>query len=183
MTEYDKNTDIDRDETQEWLDALASVVKYEGKARAEFIVNTLLAQAKQEGLSVQAGITTPYINTIPSDKEAQLPDDPALVEKITNCMRWNALVIVLRAGKKYPELGGHLSSFASIVTLYEIGLHYFFRAPSAEHAGDLVYYQGHASPGIYARAFLEGRLEEEHLNHFRQEAFNKKAISSTLILG
>ncbi len=178
MTDNDKNVDVDSVETKEWLDALTSVIQYEGKDRAQFLVNQLLDKARQDGLAIQAGISTPYVNTIPAEKEAKLPDDPALIEAVTNCLRWNAIAMVLRAGKKYPELGGHLSTFASIATLFEIGFHYFFRAPSAEHPGDLIYYQGHAVPGIYARAFLEGRLDEEHLDHFRQEAFNKKAVSS-----
>lgn len=170
--------DLDPVETKEWLDALNSVVKQEGRERAQFLLNQLSARAQQTGVAVQAGLSTPYLNTIAAQNEAPMPDSGGLFEKLTNIMRWNAIATVLKTGKKNPELGGHLSSYASMATLFEVGLQYFFHAPSAEHGGDLIYYQGHASPGIYARAFLEGRLEAEHLDHFRQEAFNAKSVSS-----
>lgn len=173
-----RSDDTDILETQEWLDALDSVIQYEGRERAEFLLNRLFTRAREAGMSVQSAVSTPYINTIAPESEEKMPDDGAFLEKLTNIMRWNALMMVLKAGKKNSDLGGHLSSYASIATLFEVGLQYFFHAPSQEHGGDLVFYQGHASPGIYARAFLEGRLEEKHLDHFRQEAFNKKSVSS-----
>lgn len=170
--------DLDPIETAEWLDALASVIKHEGGERAQFLINQIIARAQQKGVSISSGLTTPYVNTIQPHAEAKMPDSQGLFDKLTNIMRWNALAMVLRATKKKPELGGHLSSYASMAILFEIGLQYFFHAPNAEHGGDLIFYQGHASPGIYARAFLEGRLEAEHLDHFRQEAFNAKSVSS-----
>ncbi len=178
MADLSNQTDIDPVETKEWLDALVSVIKEEGRERAQFLLDQLAQFAQQKGLTTVSSISTPYINTIPPSAELKMPDDGQMLEKLTDLMRWNAIAIVLKAVKKYPEVGGHLSSFASIATLFEVGLQYFFRAPSAEFAGDLIYYQGHASPGLYARAFLEGRLQAEHLLHFRQEAFNKKSVSS-----
>jgi pyruvate dehydrogenase E1 component len=169
--------DQDPIETKEWLDALASVIKHEGSERAQFILKQLAEKAEQSGVPVAAGITTPYVNTIWPAAEAKMPDDGAMLQKLTNIMRWNAISMVMKAGKKAPDVGGHLSSFASIATLFEVGLQYFFHAPSQEHGGDLVTFQGHASPGIYARAFLEGRLDAEHLDHFRQEVFTKGVSS------
>ncbi len=170
--------DVDPIETKEWLDALASVIKHEGRERAQFLLSQLTAKAQQTGVATATGFSTPYINTISSATETELPDDGELLEKLTNIMRWNAIALVLKTGKKYPEVGGHLASYASMATLLEVGLQFFFHAPNPAHGGDLIFYQGHASPGIYARAFLEGRLEAEHLDHFRQEAFNKKSVSS-----
>jgi len=178
MAEQNFNNDLDPIETKEWLDALASVLKYEGKERAQFLLNQLASTAQQKGVAVQVGLSTPYINTIAPENEAQIPDPQGLVERITRILRWNAIAIVLKTGKSKPELGGHLSSYASMATLLEIGFQFFFHAPNSEHDGDLIFYQGHASPGIYARAFLDGRLEAEHLDHFRQEAFNAKSVSS-----
>lgn len=173
-----KDADLDPVETKEWLDALSSVIKQEGGERAQFLLTQLSEMAQKKGLSVQTGLSTPYVNTIAPQDEAKMPDSGGLFEKLTDIMRWNAIAAVLKATKKKPELGGHLSSYASMATLLEVGFQFFFHAPSAAHSGDLIFYQGHASPGIYARAFLEGRLEVEHLDHFRQEAFNAKSVSS-----
>ena len=161
--------DIDPIETQEWLDALLSVVKRDGRERANFLLRRLIYDAQTRGVPGLMARTTPYKNTIQLEDEAALPDDPAIIERISAFIRWNAIMMVLRAGKKAPELGGHIASYASASVLYEIGFHYFFHAPTADHGGDLLYIQGHSSPGIYARAFLEGRLSEEQLDHFRQE--------------
>lgn len=164
--------DIDPVETQEWKEALDSVVEYENVDRAEFILEKLLAHARNVGVSVPTGIHTPYLNTIPAETEAQLADDEIKVmQRLTNYLRWNALAMVMRVGRKKAGLGGHLSSYASMATLFEVGLNYFFRAD------DLVFFQGHSAEGIYARAFLEGRLSERDLIHFRQEALTK-GISS-----
>ncbi len=171
-------SDEDAIETKEWLDALVSVIKFEGTERAEFILKQLFAKAQQSGVNIASGCITPYLNSIPAAIEAKLPDDGVMLKRLTSIMQWNAIMIVMRAGKKKPELGGHIASYASSATLIEVGLHYFFRAPNENQDGDLVFFQGHGSPGIYARAFLEGRLEEEHLEHFRQEIFNKKSLSS-----
>lgn len=172
-------TDCDPIETQEWKDALDSVLAYEGTERAQYILKALVSYANQQGISMPGGVNTPYLNSVPASKEAKMPDgDINLVEKLTNCMRWNAIAMVMRAGKSKPELGGHIASYGSIATLFEIGLQYFFHAETKDHGGDLVYFQGHSSPGIYARAFLEGRLSTDHLDGFRQELSSEKGLSS-----
>lgn len=163
--------DVDPIETKEWLDALRSVVKYEGQDRAQFILHSVQDHARTIGVPVASGVTTPYINTIPHTAEQAMPDDGSQLEHLTNIMRWNAIAMVMRGGKVSSELGGHIASYGSIATLYEVGLQHFFHAPSDQHGGDLVYFQGHSSPGIYARAFLEGRLNEKQIGHFRQEIF------------
>ena len=172
-----QNQDIDPKETQEWKDALDSVLTFEGSARAQFILHTLAQYAATKGLASSGALQTPYLNTLSHQQETVLPDDPALFNKLVNCLRWNAIAMVMRAGKAAPELGGHIASFGSIATLFEIGLNYFFHAQNKEHGGDLVYFQGHSSPGIYARAFLEGRLTEAQLDGFRQE-LSKKGVTS-----
>jgi len=163
--------DVDPIETKEWADALDSVVEYESVDRAEFILNSVLDHAKSIGVTVPTGVTTPYVNTITADQEATLPDDADMMEKTTDYMRWNALAMVMRGGRKKKGLGGHISTYASIANLYEVGLNYFFRSD------DLVFFQGHSAEGIYARAYLEGRLTEEQLANFRQEAF-QNGVSS-----
>lgn len=159
--------DIDPIETQEWLDALASVVQNEGVERAHFIIDKLLETSGQSGLT--GGVTTPYMNTISVDQQPSYPGDLSLEQRIEAINRWNAIAMVLKAKKTAGGVGGHLSSYASIATLYEVGLNHFFRGAKEGQPGDLVYFQGHSSEGNYARAYLEGRLTEEHLNHFRQE--------------
>lgn len=170
--------DKDPIETREWLESLASLVKREGKERAEFILQTLLAAAEKHGVETGlSAIITPYINTIPVDKQPAYPGDLALEAAIEALIRWNAIAMVLRAKDEAGGVGGHLSSFASIATLYEVGLHHFFRAASKKHRGDLVFFQGHSSEGNYARAFMEGRLDEMYIKNFRQEA-GGKGVSS-----
>lgn len=168
--------DIDPIETQEWLDALRSVIKYEGAERASYIINSVLNAASQAGVPAPP-ISTPYINTIPEELEEKMPDDGVHLESLTNIMRWNAIAMVMRAGKVDSQLGGHIASFGSIATLFEVGFQHFFHARTDSHGGDLIYFQGHSSPGIYARAFLEGRLTKKKLEGFRQEIF-KNGISS-----
>ena len=171
-------TDLDPQETQEWKDALDSVLEFEGTDRAQFLLKTLMAYANQRSVSVPGGIQTAYINTISVGQESKMPEaDFEVFERLTNVMRWNAIAMVMRAGKVSTELGGHIASFGSIATLFEIGLHYFFHAKTADHGGDLIYFQGHSSPGLYARAYLEDRLTEKQLDGFRQE-LSKKGISS-----
>lgn len=177
MVNSTQTSDIDANETKEWLDALASVIKYEGRERAGFLLNQLIQKARRAMVPIQ-DTRTPYVNTIIVKDQAPLPDDGVMLARLTDIMRWNAIAMVLKTTKKKPELGGHLASYASIATLFEVGLQYFFKAANAEQDGDLIFYQGHASPGLYARAFLEGRLEAEHLDHFRQEIFNPKSVSS-----
>jgi len=165
----DTTRDLDPLETREWLDALTSVLEFEGPERTHFLLDELVIEARRKGTPVPYSANTPYLNTIPPDREARHPGDRAIEQRIRSLIRWNALAIVLRANKESSELGGHIASFQSAATLYDIGFGHFWRAPSAHHGGDLIYIQGHSSPGIYARAFLEGRLTEEQLLNFRQE--------------
>lgn len=170
--------DIDPTETQEWVDSLDSVVREEGAERAQFLLQALqeFAEKKQLG-SWGATITTPYVNTIPVALEEQMPADFEVLEKVNALIRWNAVAMVVRGGKKDSALGGHIATYASAATLYDIGFNYFFKAETPDLGGDLVYFQGHAAPGIYARAFLEGRFTEEQLENFRQEV-DGKGLSS-----
>jgi len=164
--------DIDPIETQEWLDALASVLQREGPERARFIVGQLLNNTPSLGVALGANaspLTTPYCNTIPVDDQPDYPGDLTLEKRLEAAIRWNAVAMVLRAKKEAGGVGGHLSSYASIATIYEVGLNHFFRGALEGKPGDLIYFQGHSSEGNYARAFLEGRLTEQNLKNFRQE--------------
>jgi len=161
--------DIDPIETREWLDALESVLRVEGAERARFLV-AALAQLSGGGAS---SLTTSYINSIAVADEAKMPDDGVLARQVERLLRWNAVAIVVRGGKVSSELGGHIASYASAATLYEVGFNYFFRGRHGDFLGDLLFAQGHSSPGIYARAFLEGRISEEQLENFRQEVGGK----------
>ncbi|MEW3690841.1 UNVERIFIED_CONTAM: pyruvate dehydrogenase (acetyl-transferring), homodimeric type [Pseudomonas aeruginosa] len=161
--------DLDPVETQEWLDALELVLDREGEDRAHYLMTRMGELASRSGTQLPYAITTPYRNTIPVTHEARMPGDLFMERRIRSLVRWNALAMVMRANKHDPDLGGHISTFASSATLYDIGFNYFFQAPTDEHGGDLVFFQGHASPGVYARAFLEGRISEEQLENFRQE--------------
>lgn len=163
------NFDLDPIETREWLDALQSVFSNDGTERGAFLLQQLLNKANSEGVKLKSSITTPYRNTIKTYDEKQMPPDEGIGKRINALIRWNAVAMVLRAGKYAPELGGHIASYASSCTLYETGFNYFFKGPNGENGGDLLYIQGHSSPGIYARAFLEGRLSEDQLQKFRQE--------------
>ena len=161
--------DIDPEETQEWLDSLESVVTFEGKTRARFLMSSLLHRARELQVGYPATISTPYVNTIPAEEQAWFPGDEYLEKRIRRFIRWNAAVMVVKANKVADGIGGHLSTFASSAALYEVGFNHFFRGKDDGRAGDHVYIQGHAAPGIYARAFLERRLDEEQLDHFRRE--------------
>ncbi|WP_370599697.1 pyruvate dehydrogenase (acetyl-transferring), homodimeric type [Pseudomonas nitroreducens] len=169
--------DIDPVETQEWLDALESVLEKEGEDRARYLMTRLGELASRTGTQLPYAITTPYRNTIPAGHEARMPGDLFMERRIRSLVRWNALAMVMRANHKDPSLGGHISTFASSATLYDIGFNYFFNGPTEEHAGDLIYFQGHASPGIYARAYIEGLVSDEQLVNFRQEV-DGKGLSS-----
>ena len=162
-------TDIDPQETQEWLTALHAVLKHDGEERAHFLIEQLIHSARIAGVNLPFRNTTAYVNTIPVDDEERLPGDPRMEHRVRSLERWNALAMVVKANKKFPELGGHISTYASAATLISIGFNHFFRPASQDFAGDLVYFQGHAAPGVYARAFLEGRITEEQLLNFRQE--------------
>jgi pyruvate dehydrogenase E1 component len=165
----EKNADLDAIETREWLDALQAVYANDGPERVSFLIQQLVNKANSEGVSLNSAIHTPYRNTIKTTEEQQMPPDEGLSRRISALIRWNAVAMVLRAGKYAPELGGHIASYASSSTLYETGFNYFFKGPKGNQGGDLLYIQGHSSPGIYARAFLEGRLSEQKLQRFRQE--------------
>ncbi len=172
-----KQDDIDPLETQEWLDSLESVLDNEGEDRAHYLITRLGELASRSGTPLPYAITTPYRNTIPVTHESPMPGDLFMERRIRSMVRWNALAMVMRTNQQDPDLGGHISTFASSATLYDIGFNYFFKAPTEEHGGDLVFFQGHASPGIYARAYLEGRISEDQLNNFRQET-DGKGLSS-----
>jgi pyruvate dehydrogenase E1 component len=161
--------DIDALETSEWLDAIDAVVAHDGPDRARSLLTRVVERAQHAGSGPIAALNTPYVNTIPVERQAPLPGDWDVQMRLTRIVRWNAMAMVVRANKQSSELGGHIASYQSLSVLYEVGFNHFWHAPSASHAGDLVYFQGHSSPGNYARAFLEGRLTAEQLDHFRQE--------------
>ncbi len=169
--------DPDSLETQEWLDALEAVLEREGAERAHFLLEKLIEKARTSGAFIPYSPYTPYVNTIPPHLEERSPGDAALEERIRSYCRWNALVMVARANKNDDELGGHIASFASVGTLFGVGQHHFWNAPHEGHGGDLVYFQGHSSPGIYARGLLEGRFTEEQLLNFRRDV-DGKGVSS-----
>jgi pyruvate dehydrogenase E1 component len=162
-------TDPDPLETQEWLDALDGVLASEGPARAQHLIERIVERAQQGGTHVELGVQTPYVNSIPLSQQPRMPGNEELETRLRHYIRWNAMAMVVRANETTSELGGHVASFASSATLYDVGFNHFFRAPSAEFGGDLVFFQGHSAPGVYARAFLEGRISESQLANFRQE--------------
>ncbi|MEE9590738.1 MAG: pyruvate dehydrogenase (acetyl-transferring), homodimeric type [Hyphomicrobiaceae bacterium] len=164
-------------ERKEWTDAINSVIAFEGTGAADDILSEVVATARRSGAKLPFAAHTAYFNTIPPEKQPEHPGDRVLEHKIRSAIRWNAAAIVLRANKESSELGGHIASFQSAATLYDTGFMHFWHAPSETHGGDLILYQGHSSPGIYARAFLEGRLSEEQLDNFRQEV-DDKGLSS-----
>ena len=161
--------DGDPQETQEWLDALDAVLDREGPERAHYLVERLIRRARRKGAYLPYSANTAYINTIPESHQKPSPGDHELEHRVRSLIRWNAMAMVVRANRADPSLGGHIASFASAATLYDVGFNHFFHAPSGEHGGDLVYIQGHSAPGIYARAYLEGRIAADQLHHFRRE--------------
>ena len=176
-TQTNDVNDIDPIETQEWLDALSSVLESEGTERAHFLLENLVKYTRRRGVHLPFDATTAYLNTIPVGKEQKSPGNQELEHRIRSIIRWNAAAMVLRAGKKDLELGGHIASFQSAATLYDVGFNHFWHAKHDDAEGDLVFIQGHSAPGIYARAFVEGRLSEDELNNFRQEV-DGKGLSS-----
>ena len=161
--------DPDPEETQDWLESIDSVLRVSGAERAHFLLEQMIDHARRSGAYLPYSPNTAYLNTIPVGQQPAYPGDRAIERHIEAYIRWNAMAMVVHANRKSSEYGGHIASYASSATLYEVGFNHFWRAPTAEHGGDLVYFQGHSSPGIYARAYLEGRLTEENLNYFRQE--------------
>jgi pyruvate dehydrogenase E1 component len=164
-----KQPDVDPNETQEWVEALEAVLETEGVDRAHYLLESLIEKARRNGAHMPFDATTAYINTIPAGQEPTMPGDQTIETKIRNAIRWNALMMVLRGSKKDLELGGHIASFASSAMLYDVGFNHFFRAPTDDNGGDYLFVQGHVSPGIYSRAFIEGRLSAGQLDNFRQE--------------
>ena len=159
----------DPQETLEWIEALDGLIASEGAERAREIIAALSQRARTRGVEIPLSLTTPYINTIPVERQAPFPGDHDLEEKLRHYVRWNAMAMVVRANKEAADLGGHVATFSSAATLVDVGFNHFWHAPSATHGGDLVYFQGHSSPGIYARAYIEGRISDTQINHFRRE--------------
>jgi pyruvate dehydrogenase E1 component len=169
MSRFNPFDDIDPIETREWLESIDSVLGQHGPERAHFLLNKMIDFARRSGAYLPYSPNTAYLNTIATGRQPEYPGDRSLERRLEAYIRWNAMAMVVQANRKSTEYGGHISSFASSATLYEVGFNHFWRAPSAEHGGDLVFMQGHSSPGVYARAYLEGRLNEGDLNRFRQE--------------
>ena len=165
----DADIDLDPEETLEWIEALQAVVSSDGPERTRFLLSRLQQHARRLGVTTKSQPYSAYRNTIPVEAQGAFPGDLALEARLTSIIRWNALAMVVRANRAYGELGGHIASYASAAELFEVGFNHFFRAPSTEHGGDLVYFQPHSAPGVYARAFLEGRLSEAQLARYRQE--------------
>ena len=173
MAALPENMDMDPEETREWLESLQAVIEREGADRAHYLLENLIDTARRAGSNLPYSANTAYINTIPETREEHTPGDPAIEWRIRSLIRWNALATVVQANRETSELGGHIASFASAATLYDVGFNHFWHAPSEAHGGDLIYMQGHSAPGVYARAFLEGRLSEDDLRSFRQESGGK----------
>jgi len=169
--------DIDSQETREWLDALEAVLESQGVERAHFLLERLIDKARRSGAHLPYSANTAYVNTIPIQQQTPFPGDHAMEQRIRSFVRWNAMAMVVHTNRTATELGGHIASFASIATLYDVAYTHFLHARTKDHGGDLVFIQGHSAPGIYARAFLEGRISEEQLNNFRQEV-DGKGLSS-----
>ncbi len=161
--------DPDPQETEEWLDSLTAVIENEGGEKADYLLGKLTARARELGVSTSPGLLTPYCNTIPPQQEEHIPGDSLIARNVAAYVRWNAMAMVARANKDGKGLGGHIATYTSVSAMYEVGFNWFFRGPGATFGADMVYFQGHSSPGVYARAFVEGRLTEEQLANFRQE--------------
>jgi pyruvate dehydrogenase E1 component len=162
-------SDLDPVETREWLDAIDDVIDRDGTERAHYLLDRAVKSARARGAVLPFGATTPYMNTIPVDQQPDYPGDAELEWRIRTINRWNAMATVVRRNKESSEYGGHIASFASSAVLYDIGLNHFWRTRGETHGGDLVFFQGHAVPGIYARSFMEGRIDAARLDNFRSE--------------
>src|SRR5690606_23542524 len=161
--------DIDPLETQEWVDAMYAVIQHAGKERAAYLIKELTDRALAAHVEMPPAITTPFINTIPPYAEKPMPGDLFMERRIRSLIRWNALAMVIRANDNDDGLGGQSSSLSTSAALYDVGFNYFFKGPDEDGLGDLVYFQGHSAPGMYARSYLEGRLTEEQMDNFRRE--------------
>ena len=169
---------IDEVELNDWFESMDDILHRYGPDRLQELLVQLQERAYRRGVTMPFTANTPYINTIPRDKQPVYPGDLEIERRIKSIIRWNAFAMVVRANKHYDGVGGHISTFASSATLYEVGFNHFFHARTADHPGDFVYFQGHASPGMYARAFIEGRLSEENLENFRRELPRGIGLSS-----
>src|SRR5437773_2392606 len=170
--------DFGETERREWLDSLDYVIRHGGVERVTALLTELQRYAQQAGILVPFTANTAYVNTITADKQPVYPGRGEIEWRIRSLVRWNALAMVVRANREEPGIGGHISTYASAATLYEVGFNHFFRAKAKDHEGDIIYFQGHASPGIYARAFVEGRLDQKHLENFRRELRPEGGLSS-----
>lgn len=178
MNEKKQNIDIDKQETLEWTESLRAVLEIQGPERAHFLVEKMMDFARRNGVKIPYKQTTAYLNTIPVSQQTKFTGDRKIERRIKSLIRWNAMAMVVRANKESPGIGGHISSYSSAATLYEVGFNHFFRGPEHESGGDLIFFQGHSIPGIYARSFLEGRLSTKKLINFRRELANGGGLSS-----
>ncbi len=184
-TAHAPQTDLDNQETREWMDALSAVIQAEGPERAHYLLEHLLEHARQSSIDMPFSANTAYVNTIETDHEEHSPGNLEIEGRLRAYMRWNAMAMVVKANRHHPvdggDLGGHIGSFASLAHMFGAGFNHFWHAenntPGKEHGGDCLYIQGHSAPGVYARAYLEGRLTEEQLLNFRQEV-DGKGLSS-----
>jgi len=174
-TSNTENVDYDK---QDWLDALEEMLEKEGPDRVKDILHDLQVSAHRQGVRLPFSANTPYINTIPLEDQVTYPGDREMERRIKSLIRWNAMAMVVRANRNEDGIGGHISSYQSIATLYEVGFNHFFRGRTEDFPGDCVYFQGHSSPGVYARAYLEGRLTDDHLTNFRHELHDTPGLSS-----
>jgi pyruvate dehydrogenase E1 component len=163
VPDFNRFDDVDPQETQEWIESIDSVLRAHGASRAHFLLNQMIDHARRSGAYLPYSPNTAYLNTIPLGQQPEYPGDRALERRLEAYLRWNAMAMVVHANRLSAEYGGHIASYASSATLYEVGFNHFWRARSESHGGDLIYIQGHSSPGIYARAYLEGRLTEQQL--------------------
>ncbi|MAV58812.1 MAG: pyruvate dehydrogenase (acetyl-transferring), homodimeric type [Candidatus Marinimicrobia bacterium] len=170
--------DINNQETQEWLESMQALIEAEGTERAHFILQKLITFTKRNGISIPFSANTDYINTISANQQKKYPGDIAIEKRITSLIRWNAMAMVVQANRNFHGIGGHISSYASSATLLEVGFNHFFKGPEHADGSDLIYFQGHSSPGIYARSFLEGRFNEKQLHNFRRELQKDAGLSS-----
>src|SRR5437763_12016309 len=170
--------DLNPQETEEWVESLDQVIDQAGPDRATFLLQHLTERARANGVELPVQINTPYINTIRPEQEVPYPGDRAMERRIKSLIRWNAMAMVVRQNKYDAGIGGHISTYSSLATLLEVGFNHFFRATYGDQPGDLIYFQGHASPGVYARAFLEGRITEKQVLNFRHETRGEPTLSS-----
>jgi pyruvate dehydrogenase E1 component len=170
--------DSDTLELQDWIDSFHDLLARRGTERAREMLRELQVHAAHAGVTMPFSANTPYVNTIPVNEQPPYPGNREIERRIKSIIRWNAMAMVVRANRQEEGIGGHISTYASAATLYEVGFNHFFRAPSDHHPGDQVYFQGHAAPGIYARAFVEGRLPVEQIDNFRHELHDKPGLSS-----